>query len=275
MTSFQTRLQVKSLQNNVTIKVTQKARHAWDTQTVTSIFHTFRPGISAAIGPERTMLRDESVGSRSARYSATVSTVSNKVLVAVKAERVISKNALAWALTHVVHSSDCITLLAVYCGEKTGKLRNLLLSSEFWSFYQLFNWIQLSKYIMFVFWFCLKFWMNKDYTIVWLRWYLWIKEIICILYIHSRQKILEFFEIGWRLYKRTPGKVAGADLWNIRVLCSDGTSIAQSNWGNLIIYQITNYNKLCIFGYIWWTSMYYASVRWLPHISKLLERLTR
>ncbi|KAF7817542.1 inactive protein kinase [Senna tora] len=72
------------------------------------------------------MLRDEGVGSRSARHSATVSTVFNKVLVAVKAERVISKTALAWALTHVVHSSDCITLLAVYCGEKTGR--------RFWNF---------------------------------------------------------------------------------------------------------------------------------------------
>ncbi|KAJ1419754.1 Tyrosine-protein kinase, active site [Sesbania bispinosa] len=73
------------------------------------------------------MLRDESVGSISARHSATtVSTVSNKVLVAVKAEKVISNTALAWALTHVVHSSDSITLLAVYSAEKTGR--------RFWNF---------------------------------------------------------------------------------------------------------------------------------------------
>lgn len=64
------------------------------------------------------MLRDESVGSRSARHIATVS---NKVLVAVKAEKVISNTALAWALTHVVHSSDSITLLAVYSAQKTGR----------------------------------------------------------------------------------------------------------------------------------------------------------
>ncbi|KAI9118321.1 hypothetical protein K1719_010653 [Acacia pycnantha] len=75
------------------------------------------------------MLRDEIVGSRSARHSATVSAASNKVLVAVKAERVISKTALTWALTHVVRSSDCITLLAVYCGEKTGR--------RFWNFSRL------------------------------------------------------------------------------------------------------------------------------------------
>ncbi|KAI4316766.1 hypothetical protein L6164_024712 [Bauhinia variegata] len=75
------------------------------------------------------MFRDESVGSRSARHSVTVSTVSNKVLVAVKAEKLISKAALAWALTHIVHSSDCITLLAVYCGEKPGR--------RFWNFSRL------------------------------------------------------------------------------------------------------------------------------------------
>lgn len=73
------------------------------------------------------MFRDESVGSMSARHSVNVSTVFNKVLVAVKAERVISKTALAWALTHVVHSSDCITLLAVYSGEKTGNLKFIYL----------------------------------------------------------------------------------------------------------------------------------------------------
>lgn len=66
------------------------------------------------------MLRDESVGSRSARHSASTATVSNKVLVAVKADKVISNTALAWALTHVVHSSDSITLLAIYSPHKTG-----------------------------------------------------------------------------------------------------------------------------------------------------------
>ena len=46
---------------------------------------------------------------------------SHKVLVAVKAEKVISKAALAWALTHVVHPGDCITLLAIIPKEKTSK----------------------------------------------------------------------------------------------------------------------------------------------------------
>ncbi|KAB1220509.1 hypothetical protein CJ030_MR3G015762 [Morella rubra] len=49
-----------------------------------------------------------------------------KVLVAVKAERVISKAALAWALTHVVHPGDCITLLALFSAERTGR--------KFWNF---------------------------------------------------------------------------------------------------------------------------------------------
>ena len=43
-----------------------------------------------------------------------------RVVVAVRAERVISKTALAWALSHVVHAGDCITLLAVFAAKKTG-----------------------------------------------------------------------------------------------------------------------------------------------------------
>ncbi|XP_022138646.1 inactive protein kinase SELMODRAFT_444075-like isoform X2 [Momordica charantia] len=52
----------------------------------------------------------------------------DKVLVAVKAERVISKSALAWALTHVVRPGNCITLLAVFSVEKTGR--------RFWNFHR-------------------------------------------------------------------------------------------------------------------------------------------
>ncbi|KAK1392496.1 Kinase protein with adenine nucleotide alpha hydrolases-like domain [Heracleum sosnowskyi] len=48
-----------------------------------------------------------------------------KVIVAVKAEKVISKTALAWTLTHVVRSGDCIILLAVFPAQKTGR--------KFWS----------------------------------------------------------------------------------------------------------------------------------------------
>ncbi|GFQ02927.1 proline-rich receptor-like protein kinase perk9 [Phtheirospermum japonicum] len=36
-----------------------------------------------------------------------------RVIVAVKAEKVISKSGLAWALTHVARPGDCITLLAI------------------------------------------------------------------------------------------------------------------------------------------------------------------
>ncbi|KAJ8762143.1 hypothetical protein K2173_007294 [Erythroxylum novogranatense] len=52
--------------------------------------------------------------------------VADKVLVAVKAEKVISNTALAWALTHIVHPGDCITLLAVFSEERSGK--------RFWGF---------------------------------------------------------------------------------------------------------------------------------------------
>lgn len=57
-------------------------------------------------------------GSVSQRFTDTVTT--EKVVVAVKAEKVISKSALAWALTHVVQPGDGITLLAVFPAEKTG-----------------------------------------------------------------------------------------------------------------------------------------------------------
>ncbi|KAF2324473.1 hypothetical protein GH714_014629 [Hevea brasiliensis] len=53
-------------------------------------------------------------------------TTAIKVLVAVKAEKVISKTALTWALTHIVLPGECITLLAVFSDCKTGK--------RFWSF---------------------------------------------------------------------------------------------------------------------------------------------
>uniref|UniRef100_A0A2P2J915 non-specific serine/threonine protein kinase n=2 Tax=Rhizophora mucronata TaxID=61149 RepID=A0A2P2J915_RHIMU len=53
-------------------------------------------------------------------------TSADKVVVAVKAENVISKTALAWALTHVVHPGDCVTLLAVFSDDKNGK--------RFWNF---------------------------------------------------------------------------------------------------------------------------------------------
>lgn len=49
--------------------------------------------------------------------------------MAVKAEKVISNTALAWALTNIVHSSDSITLLAVYSTEKNGR--------RFWNFSRL------------------------------------------------------------------------------------------------------------------------------------------
>ncbi|XP_060199546.1 inactive protein kinase SELMODRAFT_444075-like isoform X3 [Lycium barbarum] len=51
----------------------------------------------------------------------------DKVIVAVKAEKVITKTALAWALTHVVRPGDCITLLALFSDEKSERRR-------FWGF---------------------------------------------------------------------------------------------------------------------------------------------
>ncbi|CAA7015516.1 unnamed protein product [Microthlaspi erraticum] len=44
-----------------------------------------------------------------------------KVLVAVKASREISKTALVWALTHIVHPGDCITLIVVVTSHNAGR----------------------------------------------------------------------------------------------------------------------------------------------------------
>ncbi|KAL5715061.1 non-specific serine/threonine protein kinase [Ranunculus cassubicifolius] len=54
-----------------------------------------------------------------------------KVVVAVRAEKKeISKTALAWALTHIVHPGDCITLLAVLPSDSKSKSG----SWKLWSF---------------------------------------------------------------------------------------------------------------------------------------------
>ncbi|KAI3465028.1 hypothetical protein Pfo_021691 [Paulownia fortunei] len=50
-----------------------------------------------------------------------------RVIVAVKAEKVISKSGLAWALTHAARPGDCITLLAIFSEKKPGGRR-------FWGF---------------------------------------------------------------------------------------------------------------------------------------------
>ncbi|KAL0325669.1 UNVERIFIED_CONTAM: Inactive protein kinase SELMODRAFT [Sesamum radiatum] len=49
-----------------------------------------------------------------------------RVIVAVKAEKVISKSGLAWALNHAARPGDCVMLLAVFSEEKTGR--------RFWGF---------------------------------------------------------------------------------------------------------------------------------------------
>lgn len=58
------------------------------------------------------------------------SDVKEKVLVAVKASKEIPKTALVWALTHVVHPGDCITLLVVIPSQSSGNSISLSLSSS-------------------------------------------------------------------------------------------------------------------------------------------------
>ncbi|KAL5558123.1 hypothetical protein UlMin_034334 [Ulmus minor] len=70
------------------------------------------------------MFRNAIEGSVTRR--AAVNAMADKAVVAVKADRVISSASLAWALNHVVHPGDCITLLAVLSDEKSGR--------KFWRF---------------------------------------------------------------------------------------------------------------------------------------------
>ncbi|KAI3439680.1 Protein kinase domain-containing protein [Psidium guajava] len=46
-----------------------------------------------------------------------------KVVVAVRAEKVVSKAALAWALSHVVQPGDNVTLLAIFACKRPGRIR--------------------------------------------------------------------------------------------------------------------------------------------------------
>lgn len=66
------------------------------------------------------MLHATDVESRQSRRTAAGA---DKVVVAVRAEKVVSKTALAWALKHVVQPGDGITLLAVYSSKRTGNCR--------------------------------------------------------------------------------------------------------------------------------------------------------
>ncbi|KAL8141168.1 hypothetical protein V2J09_007189 [Rumex salicifolius] len=68
----------------------------------------------------------------SGRLTAVTSSPSERAVavVAVKAERMVSKEALSWALTHVVRPGDCIALLAVFSGKPSGRR---LWSLPFWS----------------------------------------------------------------------------------------------------------------------------------------------
>lgn len=74
------------------------------------------------------MFRDANEGSVRKRAATAMA---DKVIVALKAEKVISKVALSWALSHVVHPGDSITLLAVLPSEKSGSFTNLAPNFDF------------------------------------------------------------------------------------------------------------------------------------------------
>lgn len=62
------------------------------------------------------------------------SDVAEKVVVAVKASKEIPKTALVWALTHVVHAGDCITLLVVVPSQSSGAFSISLVNVCFFAF---------------------------------------------------------------------------------------------------------------------------------------------
>lgn len=66
--------------------------------------------------------------SREKQEKRSGSNGTEKVLVAVKASREISKTALVWALTHIVHPGDCITLIVVVTSHNAGTFSSLLLN---------------------------------------------------------------------------------------------------------------------------------------------------
>ena len=49
------------------------------------------------------------------------------VVVAIKAEQDVSKEPLAWALTHVARPGDCISLLVVFPDKSSGETLILLM----------------------------------------------------------------------------------------------------------------------------------------------------
>lgn len=60
--------------------------------------------------------------------------LTEKVVVAVKASKEISKNALVWALTHVVQPGDCLTLLVVMPLQSSGTIIQISIPLFFFSF---------------------------------------------------------------------------------------------------------------------------------------------
>lgn len=54
------------------------------------------------------------------KHEKSLDAATEKVIVAVKAAKEVPRNALVWALTHVVHPGDSITLLVVVPAQSSG-----------------------------------------------------------------------------------------------------------------------------------------------------------
>lgn len=78
--------------------------------------------------------------------------LTEKVIVAVKASREISKTALVWALTHVVQPGDCIILLVVVPPYSSGiDLPNLFSYTSFCCFsLSIMHWWHLFSHDAFI-----------------------------------------------------------------------------------------------------------------------------
>lgn len=127
-----------------------------------------------------------------------------RVIVAVKAEKAISNSGLAWALTHAARPGDCITLLAIFSGNKIGNPiqpeKNLVPTA-------LFSLLGIKNYIM-----------PPGLIVSRVRGYRW-------------EEILGISEVERGLSKLWPFRVTPSGFSDLEFLFSDGSSSSGSNSG--------------------------------------------
>jgi len=159
----------------------------------------------------------------------------SSVVVAIKAERSISKDPLSWALTHVARPGDCVSLLAVFPDKTSGKdisTAIYALSELWWSNY----WIELKLITIVRIWssFLSVVLINGSNMLKWAEIRKLLNNLIEFVVIWGvyRSEILEFSSYHWKLRRRRWIKPAGKYLWDFWIMFSDDSSVSKSNPGN-------------------------------------------